>query len=180
MKESFISSPAAYPQGEPWNSNISGLPGVQGNIANYGNHYKFKDGLTVPVPESSRNMLGGKSKRKSKKKYKRKTRNKRKTHHKNKNKRKTHNNKRKKYNKKSKTFKGGSGRNTFLPESLVNFGRGIMFGATDLVNTWNGVTPTPSYSPVDQPIFKSSIGNIHNVVDVPSINLNANKTVGNM
>ena len=58
QKGGMVSSPAAFPQGSPWNVETA-LPGMNGSVADAGNFYKVNpDGGALPDPVSSTNIQG--------------------------------------------------------------------------------------------------------------------------
>jgi len=166
----FVSSPAAYPQGSFFSSDISSWPGVSGNTTNSGNHYEYNSDVN-PLPVSTSNVYsGGKKSKTNKRKL-----NKRKT--------KKHNKKsklamRKKINKSHKRkYKGGDNRSSYFPQSIVNLGRNTLFQGHELVNSWQGLPASDSPMPTEQPIGDNTLNIPYSAVNVDAIHSAAEQTV---
>lgn len=165
QKGGMVASPAAFPQGAPWNVETA-LPGIDGALSDAGNFYKVNpDAGAVPDPVSSTNSQcgpcsgGRRRKIRSTKKARKSRIMKRKTMRRHKN-RKSKNMKKAKKSRKARahrkgrkmnrrrTLRGGS-RDRVL-QNPVNAYRDVLFGAGDLVNQWSGKPSQMSPSPTDQ------------------------------
>lgn len=155
MRGGVAFSPASYPVGASWQSgDVNSWAGVVNGVSHTGNHLAFKGGLVEPHPESSSNTQCGPCKGGS-----RRRRNKQKTH--------------------KRRLRGGS-RTTLMPQSLVNLGRQITFGAGDLINSWSGKQPILSPAPTVQPIANTPELILPRLPDVPSIHAAAGQTVADI
>lgn len=190
----MVSSPAAFPQGAPWNVETA-LPGINGNVSDVGNFYKVNQQAgALPDPVSSNNSQcgpcsgGRKRKRRTTRKAK-KARKSRKGKSKTKRARKSKTNKKKKGKKakkvrktrkgrkvsKRKTIKGG-GRDTIF-QGPVNTWRGTLFGAGDLVNQWSGKPSQLSPAPTDQAPVPDGNVILGEMPDVNAIHIAAGQAV---
>lgn len=173
QKGGMISSPAAFPQGAPWNVETA-LTGMNGDVADVGNFYKVNPVAgALPDPASSTNSQcgpctgGRRKKRRSTKRVRKTRRMKHKTMHQRKNKksmkmkrckksRKVHTKRKGNKMHRRKTMRGGS-RDRIL-QGPVNAYRDVLFGAGDLVNQWSGkpsqLSPAPT---VQAPVPNSEV-----------------------
>lgn len=155
MRGGVAFSPASYPVGASWQSgDVNSWAGVVKGVSQTGNHLAFKGGLVEPHPESSSNTQCGPCKGGS-----RRRRHKRKT---------------------NKRYLRGGSRDTLMPQSLVNLGRQITFGAGDLINSWSGKQPMLSPAPTVQPIANTPELILPRLPDVPNIHASAGQTVSNI
>lgn len=189
QKGGMVSSPAAFPQGAPWNVETS-LPGMDGGVADAGNFYKVNpDAGALPDPVSSTNPQSGsyaggrRRKRRSTKKVCKSRRVKRKTLRRSKNKKsnkmkksrkvRTHRKEEKKHRR--RTMRGGS-RDRVL-QGPVNAYRDVLFGTGDLVNQWSGKPGQMSPVPTDQaPVLNEQVM-LGKMPDVNSIHTSAGQAV---
>jgi hypothetical protein len=162
MRGGVAFSPASYPVGASWQSgNVDSWAGVVKGATQTGNHLSFRGGMVEPHPESSTNTHGGPIRGGSRRnKHKRSTR---------------------KYGRKlrNKVLRGGS-RDTLMPQSLVNLGRQLTFGAGDLINSWSGKQPLLSPAPTQQPIANAPELILPKLPDVPSIHAAAGQSVADI
>ena len=77
-------------------------------------------------------------------------------------------------------MKGGSARNTFVPQDLVNFNRGVLGGLNDIKSGFLGIDSEPSSYPTeDQPIDRSLTGKFtYAPSNIRNIRSNAEREVG--
>lgn len=160
MRGGVAFSPASYPVGNSWNSgDVNSWAGVVRGVSETGNHLPFKGSNVEPHPESSRNNHNGGSKRGSRTKYA--------------------GYKKRSHRRSKRILKGGS-RDTLMPQSLVNLGRNLTFGAGDLINTWSGKQPMLSPSPTVQPIANTPDLILPKLPNVPSIHAAAGQSVADI
>ena len=193
QKGGMVSSPAAFPQGAPWNVETA-LPGMDGGVADAGNFYKVNPvGGALPDPVSSTNSQcgpctgGRRKKRRSTKKVRKTRRVKRKTMRRRKNKKSKKMKKGKKSRKarthrkgrrvhRRRTMRGGSSRDLVL-QGPVNAYRDVLFGAGDLVNQWSGKPSQLSPAPTDQAPVPNGQVMLGEMPDVNSIHAAAGQAV---
>lgn len=167
MRGGVAFSPASYPVGASWQSgNVDSWAGVVKGVAQTGNHLQFRGGLVEPHPESSSNTQCGPCKGGSRR---RSRKNKSVSKHSRRNRRRLRN----------KAQRGGA-RDTLMPQSLVNLGRQITFGAGDLINSWSGKQPMLSPAPTEQPIANSPKLILPKLPDVPTIHAAAGQSVADI
>ena len=186
----MVSSPAAFPQGAPWNVETA-LPGMDGGVADAGNFYKVNpDAGALPDPVSSNNTQcgpcsgGRRRKRRGTKKARKSRRGKRKTIRRRKSKKSRKPKKSRKARKgrkvhRRKTMRGGSSRDHIL-QGPINAYRGVLFGAGDLVNQWSGKSGQLSPAPTDQAPVPNSDVMLGEMPDVNSIHAAAGQAVANI
>jgi len=77
---------------------------------------------------------------------------------------------------------GGSGRDTIIPQDIVNFGRDIISGPTKLLMDWQGQKMSPSHqpTPTNQPIDNDVKYLYSDPPDVMAIHTAAGKAVANI
>ena len=197
----MVASPAAFPQGDPWNVDTA-LPGMNGGVADAGNFYKVNpQGGALPDPVSSTNIQGSGScgggkrrkrrvtrkarkSRKGKGKGKSKTRRHRKS--------KAHKKKGRKAKKARKTRKGRKGRKSYRRRTMraggrdtifqgpVNAYRGMLYGAGDLVNQWSGKPSQLSPAPTDQAPVPNGNVILGEMPDVNAIHIAAGQAVASI
>jgi hypothetical protein len=196
----MVASPAAFPQGEPWNVETA-LPGMNGGVANAGNFYKVNpQGGALPDPVSSTNIQGSgasvggkKRKRRVTKKARKSRKGKGKTRRHRKS--KAHKKKARKGKKSRKTRKGrkgrkgrksyrrktmrAGGRDTIF-QGPVNTYRGMLYGAGDLVNQWSGKPSQLSPAPTDQAPVPSGNVILGEMPDVNAIHVAAGQAVASI
>ena len=199
QKGGMVSSPAAFPQGAPWNVETA-LPGMNGSVADAGNFFKFNpNGGALPDPVSSTNIQGsgcsGGAKRRKRRvtkkgrkgkrgKGKAKTRRNRKSKmHKKKGRkskkvRRTRKARKGRKNNRRKTLRGGS-RDRIL-QGPVNAYRGMVYGAGDLVNQWSGKPSQLSPAPTDQAPVPSGNVILGEMPDVNAIHAAAGQAVASI
>lgn len=163
-------SPASYPVGSSWQpNNVGSWAGVLKGVSDTGNHFAFKGGIVESHPESTPNIEsygGGRRRSRHSRKNKKTSRNKRSKHS-------------RKNNSRHKILRGGS-RNTLMPQSLVNLGRSVVFGAGELVNSWSGKQAPLSPSPTVQPIANNPRLVLSKLPNVPEIHRSAGQTVSDI
>jgi len=168
----MVSSPAAYPQGNAWETD-GNLPGEGYNTSQTGNFFAFNpNGGALPDPIDTDNfyyLKGGSRKLKKHKRSTKKSKVKRK---------KTKKRRNIKKRKSRKYMRGGSRDSMFQP--LVNGGREIIFGAGDLVNQWQGETSELSPSPTVQNLNVSDVLLINDPPDLSRIQQSAVDNVSNI
>lgn len=182
-----VITPASGPVGKAFDGGIPhSWPGVDGDAADHGNHYSFNEEV-VPTPDQSNSLIGGKKRRTRKRHHKKakkakKSRRGRKSMSK---RRKKRSGKRKSRGKKrgrraTRKMRGGSSRD-LIGMPLRNAYRNGIFGAQELVNSWNGkltpisADPNPSNQPLDGGAsFERSY------VDLNALGSSADKAVSNM
>ena len=165
QKGGMVSSPAAFPQGAPWNVE-SALPGMDNSVADVGNFYKVNPVAgALPDPVRSTNSQcrpcsgGRRRKRRSTKRVRKTRKMKCKTMRQRKNKksmkmktgkksRKVNTQRKRQKMYRRKTIRGGS--RDLMLQGPVNAYRDILFGAGDLVNQWSGKPSQLSPAPTEQ------------------------------
>ena len=163
IKGGMISSPAAYPQGTALGSSIDMLPGVQGSISQYGNHYPYNTKVEQ-WPDSTR---GGR--RRKQKFIKGKIKSKR-NRNGSKFKHGIHKTKRYRYQR--------GGRGGIIPEMLVNGVRGFEHGIQQLSSAWQGLPAPSSPFPMDQYLLAENSN--YNNLDLQAIASNSDKFVSDL
>lgn len=156
----MVSSPAAYPQGNAWETpNNTSAPGI---------FFAFNtNGGALPDPIDTDNFytaqtkIGGR-KRSRKRKLKRK-----------KTKKRMQSKKRQ-----SRKYSGGSRDRLF--QNIVNGSRNAFFGAGDLVNQWQGKTGPLAPSPTVQNLDVSDVILVNEPPDLQKIQQAAGETVSNI
>ena len=163
QKGGFISSPAAYPQGQSWGTPPQKWPGVMGNTSAHGNYYSYNNNVEQ-WPDSTSNTScgpctngGRRNKRKNKK-----TNRLRKS--------KSRNRSLKRYKRRNKNIRGGS-----ILQPFVNAYRNAGFQAHQLINSWKGLPPPASPMPTSQPLHSNKIQ--YNTINIDKIHSNAEKSV---
>lgn len=164
IKGGMISSPAAYPQGTALGSSLDMLPGVQGSISQYGNHYPYNPNVEH-WPDSTRGgppIVGGRRRKQKFIKGKIKIKSKR-NRNGSKFKHGIHKTKRYRYQR--------GGRGGIIPEMLVNGVRGFEHGIQQLSSAWQGLPAPSSPFPVDQSLLAEN--STYNNLDLQAIASNS-------
>ena len=144
QKGGMVSSPAAFPQGSPWNVDTA-LPGMNGGVADAGNFYKVNpEGGALPDPVSSTNIQGSgscgggkKRKRRVTRKARKSRRGKRKTKTRRHRKSKAHKKKGHKSKKSRRTRKGRKGRKANRRKTMKGGYRDSIFQGP--INAYRGM-----------------------------------------
>lgn len=157
----MVSSPAAYPQGNAWET--------PNNTSAPGNFFAFNTNVgALPDPIDTDNFytaqtkIGGRKRSRKKNKLKRK-----------KTKKRMQSKKRK-----SRKYRGGSRDRIF--QNIVNGSRNAIFGAGDFVNQWQGKTGPLSPSPTVQNLDVSDVILLNEPPDLQKIQQAAGETVSNI
>lgn len=199
QKGGMVSSPAAFPQGSPWNVDTA-LPGMNGGVADAGNFYKVNpEGGALPDPVSSTNIQGSgscgggkKRKRRVTRKARKSRRGKRKTKTRRHRKSKAHKKKGHKSKKSRRTRKGRKGRKANRRKTMkggyrdsifqgpINAYRGMLYGAGDLVNQWSGKPSQLSPAPTDQAPVPDGNVVLGEMPDVNAIHMAAGQAVASI
>ena len=165
----FISSPAAYPQGQSWGTPVNEWAGVMGDTSAHGNYYSYNTNVEQ-WPESTSNTscgpctTGGRRKKRNKKTNKKISKQ---------TKSKSKNISTKKTQRRSKKTSGGS-----ILQPFVNAYRNAGFQAHQLINSWKGLPAPTNPMPTSQTIPNNNIK--FHAINVDKIHTNAEKSVSEL
>lgn len=195
QKGGMVSSPAAFPQGAPWNVE-SALPGMNSSLADVGNFYKVNPVAgALPDPARSTNSQcgpcsgGRRRKRRSTKRVRKSRKMKCKTMRQRKNKksmkmktgkksRKVHTQRKGQKMYRRKTIRGGS--RDLMLQGPVNTYRDVLFGAGDIVNQWSGKSSQLSPASTEQAPVPNAQVMLGEIPDVNTIRATAGQAVAEM